>query len=75
MHNGYCQLTVADAMLEIPPPAAVPVVTGGVVATGTKEGSVQKPTAYDAKGLPVVLYALRRKSTHAVAAFPYTVGA
>lgn len=75
MYNGYCQLTVADAMLELPPPAVVPVVTGGVVATGTKEGSVQKPAAYAPKELPVVLYALMMKSKHAVAAFPYTVGA
>jgi hypothetical protein len=75
MYNGYFQLTVTDAMLELPPPAVVPVVTGGVVATGMKAGSVQKPAAYAPKGLLDVLYALRMKSKHVVAAFPYTVGA
>jgi len=62
-------------MLELSPPAVVPVVTGSVVATETKEGSVQKPAAYAPKGFSVTLYALMMKSKHVVAAFPYTVGA
>jgi hypothetical protein len=75
VYNDYCQLTVTDAILILPFPVVLPVVAGVVVATGIKEGLVQKPAPYAAKGLPVVLYALIMKSVHDVAAFPYTVGA
>ena len=52
-------VVLADALLLTTTPAAVGVVTGGVVITGAKLESVQNPAAYATKAMPCVLYALR----------------